>query len=199
MPRIPKGVPSGEFYSEPRRVAPGDERVFSPLAALYRRLFPPEGAVLDLMSGCLCHLPPEATYRRVTGIGFDAETLAGNPFLDDWRVQNLNLEPHLPFASGEFEGAAICSALPCLTRPIEVLREVGRVLRPGAPLVIAFSRGSFGARTLACWRMLDTDGRFKVIRHYLAEAGNWGECDCHSCCKTERPDPLYAVVARSTG
>ena len=45
----------------------------------------------------------------------------------------------LPFAAGEFDGAAICAAVQHLTRPGEVIREVGRVLKPGAPLVVTFS------------------------------------------------------------
>ena len=64
---------------------------------LYRRYFPPGGAVLDLMSSWVSHLPPEVEYARVVGVGMNAEELAENPFLDEWRVQNLNRQPRLPF------------------------------------------------------------------------------------------------------
>ena len=58
--------------------------------------------------------------------------LAENPFLDEWRVQDLNRNPRLPFATAEFDGATICVAIQHLTRPGEVIREVGRVLKPGS-------------------------------------------------------------------
>lgn len=199
MPRVRKGPPSEQFIRDPCGMAPGDEILFGPLASLYRRLLPAGGAILDVMSGCLCHLPPDLPFRRVVGIGTDAKTLAQNPFLDDWRVLDLNRDPALPFVTGEFEAATICTGLHCLTRPIEVLREIGRVLQPGAPLIIAFSRRAFGSRAIACWRMLDADERFHLIRRHFAEAGNWGECECRSCCKTNPADPLYAVIARSRG
>lgn len=202
MPRIRsirKGPPSEKFIRDPCAEAPGDEVLLAPLAALYRHLLPPGGAILDIMSGCLCHLPPDIAYGRVVGIGTDPEMLAQNPFLDDWYVLDLNRDPALPLGTGEFEGATICVGLHCLTRPVEVLREIGRVLRPGAPLVIAFSRRAFGSRAIACWRMLNTDERFHVLRCHFAEAGNWNECECRSCCKTSPAEPLYAVIARSRG
>jgi SAM-dependent methyltransferase len=163
---------------------------------LYRRFFPPGGAILDLMSSWVSHLPPEAEYARVVGIGMNADELAENAFLDEWHVQNLNREPCLPFADGTFDGAAICVSIQYLVRPIEVLRDVGRVLRPRAPLVITFSDRCFPTKAIACWRLLDDIGHLRLIDHYLAEAGNWGDVtSCHPC-PARDGDPLYAVVAR---
>src|SRR6267143_800820 len=85
------------------------------------------GAILDVMSGWISHLPPEAPYRRIVGVGVDRKALAENPFLDECRVQDLNRDPVLPFASGEFDGATLCGAIQYLARPGEVIREVARV------------------------------------------------------------------------
>src|SRR5579883_2121410 len=60
---------------------------------LYRELLPPDGAILDVMSGWVPHLPPEAPFRRVVGVGIDRDALAENAFLDEWRVQDLNANP----------------------------------------------------------------------------------------------------------
>src|ERR1700680_4595424 len=46
---------------------------------LYREVLPPGGAILDVMSGWVSHLPPEAPYRRVVGIGVDRPALGENP------------------------------------------------------------------------------------------------------------------------
>jgi SAM-dependent methyltransferase len=190
--------PDEAFYREPRFVNHIDEAAISAVTDLYRRFFPPGGAILDLMASWVSHLPPEAEYSRVVGIGMNAQELAENAFLDEWHVQNLNREPHLPFGEGEFNGAAICVSIQYLVRPVEVLREVGRVLRPMAPLVITFSNRCFPTKAIACWRLLDDDGHLRLIGHYLDEAGNW--CDVVNCnplpaCR-RGGDPLYAVVAR---
>src|SRR5262249_37198119 len=81
------------------------------VTVLYRGVLPPGGALLDVMSGWVSHLPPEAPYRRVVGIGIERRALAENPFLDEWRRQDLNRDPILPFGTGEFDGATICAAV----------------------------------------------------------------------------------------
>jgi len=73
------------------------------ITELYREIMPEGGAVLDVMSSWIGHLPPEIDYRKVVGIGVDACILAENPFLDEWRVQDLNQNPVLPFGDSEFE------------------------------------------------------------------------------------------------
>jgi SAM-dependent methyltransferase len=189
--------PDEDFYRLPRFVTHIDDHAIAIVTDLYRRYFPPGGAVLDLMSSWVSHLPPEAEYARVAGVGMNGQELAENPFLDEWHVQNLNRDPHLPFGDGEFDAAAICVSVQYLTRPVEVLREVGRVLRPAAPLVITFSNRCFQTKAIACWRLLDGDGHLRLISRYLAEAGNWRDVTVCNSCLTSDGDPLYAVIARS--
>src|SRR6185312_11127440 len=78
-----------------------DGAAIAAVTDLYREMLPSGGAILDVMSGWVSHLPPEAPYRRVVGIGIERRALAENPFLDDWRVQDLNANPMLPFAAAE--------------------------------------------------------------------------------------------------
>ncbi len=119
---------------EPAPIRQIDDAALAAITDLYREILPAGGAILDLMSGWVSHLPPEIPYSRVVGLGLNACELAENPFLDEWRVQDLNRSPRLPFAAAEFDGAALCVSVQHLTRPAEVIREVGRVLKPGAPL-----------------------------------------------------------------
>jgi SAM-dependent methyltransferase len=195
--------PDEAFYSTPRFVTHIDEAAIATVSDLYRHYFPPGGAILDLMSSWVSHLPPEVEYARVVGIGMNAEELAENPFLDEWHVQNLNREPLLPFGDATFDGAAICVSIQYLVRPVEVLREVGRVLRPQAPLVITYSNRCFATKAIACWRLLDDAGHLRLIGRYLAEAGNWGDIACcnpeRACRRAPGGDPLYAVIARRAG
>jgi SAM-dependent methyltransferase len=167
------------------------------VTGLYRELFPVGGALLDLMSSWVSHLPHEVPYRRVVGLGMNADELAANPRLDERLVQDLNKQPELPFADAEFDGAAICVSIQYLTRPVAVLREVSRVLRAGAPVVITFSNRCFPTKAVAVWRMLDDVGHARLVERYLGAAGGWSSIELlDRSPRQPGADPLFAVVAR---
>jgi SAM-dependent methyltransferase len=176
-----------------------DEAALAAITDLHREMFPSDGAILDLMSGWVSHLPPEVSYSRVVGVGANACILAENPFLDEWHVQDLNDDPRLRFAAGEFDGAALCVSIQQLTRPAELIREVGRVLKPGAPLVVAFSRRCLPAPAIGCWCLLDDTGHLCLVAQHFAEAGNWADIRCLDRTPPGDGDPVYAVVGRSLG
>jgi SAM-dependent methyltransferase len=205
MTLLPIATPlyGGEQVDEPAgfeaAVHSIDDAAIAAVTSLYREILPAGGAILDLMSGWLSHLPPEVDYKRVVGIGLNACELAENPFLDEWLVHDLNRNPQLPFATAEFDGAAICVSIQHLTRPCEVIREVGRVLKPGAPLVVTFSSCCLPTRAIACWHLLDDAGHLCLITHYFAEAGNWTDIRCLDRTPPGGGDPLYAVIGRSLG
>jgi SAM-dependent methyltransferase len=176
-----------------------DAAAIAAITALYREILPPGGAILDLMSGWVSHLPPEIPYSRVAGVGLDARELAENPFLDEWHVQDLNCNPILPFATAEFDGAAICVAVQHLTRPCEVIRETGRVLKPRAPLIVTFSNRCVPTPAIGCWCLLDDAGHLCLIAQHFVQAGNWGDIRCLDRTPPGGGDPLYAVIGRSLG
>jgi SAM-dependent methyltransferase len=176
-----------------------DPAILAAITNLYREVMPAGGAILDVMSSWVSHLPPEVHYQRVVGLGIDAGALAENAFLDEWRVQDLNSEPALRFAGGEFDGAAICGAVQYLTRPGEVIREIGRVLKPGSPLVVTFSNRCLCTTAIGCWRLFDDTGHLSLVARYVAEAGNWTDIRCLDRTPESGGDPLYAIVAKSLG
>jgi hypothetical protein len=166
---------------------------------LYREILPAGGAILDVMSGWVPHLPPESPFRRVVGVGIDQCALLENPFLDEWRVQDLNRNATLPFGAGEFDGATICGAIQYLRRPGEVIRDIGLVLRPDAPLVVTFSNRCLATKAIACWCLLDEAGHLCQIAQRFAEAGNWADIRCIDRTPPGGGQPLYAVIGRSLG
>ena len=193
-------TPDEEFYRTPRLVTHIDEGAIAAVTQLYRELFPAGGEILDLMSSWISHLPPEVTYGRVIGLGMNEVELRQNPRLDGFMVQNLNTKPGLPFGEAEFDGAGICVSIDYLTRPVEVLREVGRVLRVDAPLAITFSNRCFPTKAVEIWQRLDDRGHMRLVEDYLRDAGNFA--NIRSLDRSPRrmfSDPLYAVVAESTG
>jgi SAM-dependent methyltransferase len=181
------------------RIRQIDAAAIAAVTELYREVLPAGGAILDLMSGWVSHLPPEIHYSQVVGVGLDAHELAENPFLDEWHVQDLNCNPHLPFATGEFDGAAICVAVQHLTRPCDVIREAGRVLKPGAPLIVTFSNRCVPTPAIGCWCLLDDTGHLCLIAQYFVQAGNWTDIHCLDRTPPGGGDPLYAVIGRSLG
>ena len=193
-------TPDEEFYETPRFVTHVDDRAIAAVTQLYREHFPPDGAILDLMSSWVSHLPPEVTYRRVVGLGMNEVELKENPRLDEYVVQNLNRNLRLPFGDGEFDGAGICVSIDYLIQPVEVLREVGRILKAGSPLIVTFSNRCFADKAVAVWLQLDDQGRVRLVEEYLREAGNFENVrGLDRSLGRMFSDPLYAVIGQSTG
>jgi SAM-dependent methyltransferase len=189
-------TPDSFFYRQPRLVEHIDEGATAAVTQLYRELFAADGAILDVMSSWVSHLPDDVTYRRVVGLGMNRQELAANPRLDAFVVHDLNRDARLPFEDDEFDAAAICVSIQYLTRPVEVLRDLGRVVRADAPLAITFSNRCFPTKAVAVWQSVDDVGHAQLIRHYLEEAGTWRSIEASE--RTDAPgDPLFAVVARA--
>ncbi len=192
-------TPDEEFYNVPRLVIHIDERAIAAVTQLYRELFPPGGAILDLMSSWVSHLPEEVSYGRVVGLGMNEVELSRNPRLDEYIVQNLNTNPSLTFANAEFDGVGVCVSIDYLTDPVAVLREAGRVSKARAPIIITFSNRCFPTKAVAIWRQLNDQGHIRLVERYLEEAGNFE--NIRSLDRSPRrffSDPLYAVIGEST-
>jgi SAM-dependent methyltransferase len=191
--------PDEEFYLLPRFVTHIDDRAIAAVTQLYREFFPPGGEILDLMSSWISHLPPEVSYGRVIGLGMNEAELRRNERLDGYVVHNLNRTPELPFGDAEFDGVGICVSIDYLTQPVEVLREVGRVLKVGSPIIITFSNRCFPTKAVAIWNQLDDSGHMKLVERYLQQAGNFRNIrSLDRSLHRLFSDPLYAVIGEST-
>jgi hypothetical protein len=186
------------FYEPPRLVCHIDEGAIAALTEFYRVALPAGGVLLDLMSSWVSHLPPEIGYAEVIGHGMNATELAANPRLTRWFVQNLNRDTKLPLADTSVDAAMICVSIQYLQQPVTLLREVRRVLRPGAPLVISFSNRCFWTKAVAIWRALDDDGHARLVERYLGHAG-FERIETHQLAEwvEDVSDPMTAVVGRS--
>ena len=191
-------TPDWLFYRQPRFVTHIDGTAVAAVTQVYRELFPPGADVLDLMSSWVSHLPPEVAYRYVFGLGMNEAELAANPRLNGYMVHDLNARPSIPLDTATFDAAAICVSIQYLTHPVEVLRDLGRVLRPGAVLAITFSNRCFPTKAVAIWQSVGDTGHGALITEYLRQAGTWIDIDVQDR-SHGRPgeDPLYAVIART--
>lgn len=123
----------------------------------------PEGRVLDLMSSWVSHLPRKPSGGLVA-LGMNAVELAANPMADQVVVQDLNIDPSLPFEDASFDAVLCCVSIDYLVCPVEVLREAARVLRPRGVVVLTpgptWSKPVSRARGPRCAHL----GRWAVIR-----------------------------------
>jgi hypothetical protein len=186
------------FYEPQRLVYHIDDGAVAALTQFYRRILPAGGVLLDLMSSWVSHLPSEIDYAEVIGHGMNAVELAANPRLTRWFVQNLNRDAKLPLADAAVDAAMVCVSIQYLQQPVAVLREVARVLRPGAPLVISFSNRCFWTKAVAIWRALDDDGHARLAERYLRHAG-FERIETHQLAEwvEDVSDPMMAVVGRA--
>jgi SAM-dependent methyltransferase len=186
--------PDPDFYAAPRLVTHLDERAIEAVGALYDELGV-RGDVLDLMSSWVSHLrtPP----RSLTVLGLNAVELAANPLATERVVQDLNASSVLPFADASFDAVLNCVSIDYLVRPVEVLAEVARVLRPGGLSVCTFSNRCFPTKAVRGWLAASEAERPQIVAAYHRAAGSFDEPVVEQrLAATWRHDPLWAVVAR---
>jgi SAM-dependent methyltransferase len=184
--------PDAEFYAEPRFVTHIDDAAIAAVTQVYRERLPAGGTVLDLMSSWVSHLPEDVRYGAVVGHGMNAEELAANPRLSRWFLQDLNIDPVLPLESDSFDAATLCVSVQYLQRPVEVFREVARVLRPGAPFVVSFSNRCFPTKAVAIWQALSGPAQQRLVDAYMRAAGFSGTAE--QAIVPSYGDPIWVVI-----
>ena len=189
------------FYMEPRLVVHIDEHAIAAIGEFFQRALPRDGVVLDLMSSWRSHLPAGFSKGRLVGLGLNEVELAENPQLDQRVVHDLNADSRLPFAAELFDAAVVTVSIQYLVRPVEVFREVHRVLKGGAAFHVIYSNRMFPTKAVAIWQELDDQRRGKLLGSYFVNAGGWGapeELDISPRLGVYT-DPVYVVSARKTG
>jgi SAM-dependent methyltransferase len=187
--------PDELFYARPRFVTHIDDGAIAAVTTLYRIHLPPGGAILDLMSSWISHLPEDVDYVRVVGLGMNQAELAANPRLHSFVVHNLNADPQLPFVDAEFDAVTICVSVDYLNQPVAVLRECGRVTKPGGAIVITFSNRCFPTKAIAAWHAFDDVGHVNLVGAFLRATDVWADIQGIDASPPDG-DPLYAVIAR---
>jgi len=206
-------APDSEFYAEPRLVQHIDDYAIAAIGEAYRQFLPPDGEYLDLMSSWVSHFPDDMPVNRLVGLGMNEVELARNPRLAEYAVHDLNADPHLPYEDARFDGVVIAVSVQYLTRPVEVFAEIGRVLKPGAPVVVCYSNRCFPTKAVRIWLALDDREKADLIATYIVGSGAFDLPSLHDFSPRSTligvpmqqwpkvrsgevyTDPLYVVVA----
>ncbi len=184
------------FYQYPRFVVHIDDTAIADVRAIYERLLPKGGAILDLMSSWRSHLPAALEPERVVGLGLNHAEMADNPVLTEIVVHNVNRQPRLPFPEDSFDGVILTVSVQYLTSPIQVFGDVARVLKPGGPFIVTFSNRMFPTKAIALWQMTTEQQRPEIVKRYFAETGAFEPIELidHSHRAGALSDPIWAVV-----
>jgi SAM-dependent methyltransferase len=188
-------LPDPVFYGPDRLVTHIDDGAIRAVGALYAELGL-DGEVLDLMSSWVSHFLDAPA--RLTVLGMNRRELDANSQAAERVVHDLNVDPTLPFSDRSFDGAVCCVSVDYLVRPIEVFREVARVLRSRAPFVCTFSNRCFPTKAIRGWLANDDEAHCDIVAAYFRRAGGFDEPMVQLRTPlADRGDPLYAVWARA--
>ncbi|CEL94286.1 unnamed protein product [Vitrella brassicaformis CCMP3155] len=185
----------GKFYGEPRIVHHIDQGARKALTDFYAEYLPVhEGiAYLDLCSSWVSHLPDNFKPKRAVGLGMNAYELEQNERLTEFVVQDLNKNPKLPFKDNSFDVVTNVVSVDYLVRPVEVFREMYRILKPGGCAVMSFSNRCFVSKAINLWLTTTNLQHCGIVGLYFKMTGfdniqardlsGWGT------------DPMYVVFA----
>jgi SAM-dependent methyltransferase len=190
------------FYREPRKVTHLDAAALAAVSAFFAEVIPRGAGILDLMASWRSHLPRELAPKRVTGLGLNAEEMDDNPALGGRLVHDLNRDPRLPLAEASFDAVVNTVSIQYVTRPIEVLNEVARILRPGGRLAIVISDRCFPTKAVKIWHRCEgMRERMELVMAYVRHAQGFTDVLGVDLRPGRAPgdDPAVAIVARREG
>ena len=181
------------FYAPPRLVTHIDDGAIGAVGELYDELRV-TGDVLDLMSSWVSHF--RAKPRRLVVLGMNAAELEANPMADQRIVHDLNADPLIPLPDGSVDDAVCCVSVDYLTAPIDVFRDVARVLRPNGRFVVTFSNRLFPTKAIRGWLYSSDDDHCRIVAEYFAETRVFAPATVSRRTPPHhRGDPLFAVWA----
>jgi len=167
----------GTFYSMPRFCYHVDEAAVASLTSYYQRAFKEykNPSVLDLCASHVSHFPADVadyTSRRVA-LGMSEEELKENSQVDEYVVKDLNNDPKLPFEDNSFDIVTNAVSIDYLNKPLEICKEVSRVLKPGGAAMFALSNRCFPTKAINIWLRTNDLEHVFIVGSYFHYAGGF--------------------------
>ncbi|KAK9817317.1 hypothetical protein WJX72_012561 [[Myrmecia] bisecta] len=194
------------FYNSPRFVTHIDDHAIAALTKYYGEVLPPSGtadaAVLDLCSSWISHYPKGYQAGKITGLGMNEAELSRNEVLTDYVVHDLNVDAALPFEDNTYDVITNTVSVDYLSKPMEVFKEMHRVLKPGGLAVMSFSNRCFPTKAIAIWTSTGDADHAWIVGSYFHYSVPGGWTDPAAKDISPKPsffgktDPMYVVFAR---
>lgn len=193
------------FYSFPRFVNHVDDNFIKNLTNLYREKLKPNTRILDLMSSWVSHLPSDVEFAHVEGHGMNEEELSKNKRLNHYFLQNLNVNPQLPFPDEDFDAVICAVSVQYLQYPEAIFSEMCRILKPQGIAIISFSNRMFYEKAISVWRDGSDNQKLYLVQNYFKSVADFQKPEV-MILTSEVPmfmkmlgmggsDPFYAVYA----
>ncbi|KVI12184.1 Methyltransferase type 11 [Cynara cardunculus var. scolymus] len=171
------------FYESPRFVTHIDDPAIAALTKYYKEVFPPSNtpgvALLDMCSSWV---------------------------LTEYIVQDLNMNPKLPFDDNTFDvitnvvrivNNSHDVSVDYLTKPIEVFKEMCRILKPGGKAIMSFSNRCFFTKAISIWTSTGDSDHVMIVGAYFHYAGGFEPPQAVDISPNpSRSDPMYIVHSR---
>jgi len=129
--------------------------------------------ILDLCSSWISHLPlveadSNFRYGTVVGLGMNQQELNENTQLTSNIFQDLNVSPKLASLQDEsFDFVTMTVSIDYLIRPVEVIQEIQRVLKPNGSALISFGDRCFATKAVAMWLQADAIEKITIVASYF--------------------------------
>lgn len=83
--------------------------------------------------------------------------------------------PSLPYTDSSFDVVLCALSIDYLTKPLDLLREISRVLRPHGLCMFAFSNRLFSTKAVAHWTATGDADHIYAVGSYIHFAGSFSE------------------------
>jgi len=194
----------GLFYFLPKFVYHAGDECRASLTNFYEGVLPADGDVLDLCSSWTSHYPKDwrtAPDRRCVALGLNFLELIANPSKTEWKVQDLNAEPTLPYADESFDLVTNSLSVDYVTQPLRLFDEMARVLKPGGLACMAFTNRCFPTKVVPIWTQPFTEvNHAKIVgSYYHFSSADWAEigiADVSPDGWVGQRDPMIVVMGR---
>jgi SAM-dependent methyltransferase len=200
------------FYTLDRFVSHLDEVALETAKKIIGTLLVEENPViLDLMAGWDSHIPERLRPSRIVGLGLNENELKRNNVLSEYVIHDLNNVPRLPFPDNTFDAVINTVSVDYMTKPFQVFKDVGRILKPGGLFLVIFSNRMFPEKAVEIWRRSNEEERILLVEDFFREAGLFEKTTLFVSRGKPRPandkyadrgipsDPIYALYAEKQG
>lgn len=193
--------PDTVFYDSPRFVTHIDNPAIAALTKYYSEVLPPSNtpgvSMLDMCSSWVSHYPKGYKQDRIVGMGLNELELKKNPVLTEYVVQDLNLDPKLPFEDNSFDVITNVVSVDYLTKPLDVFKEMSRILKPGGLAVMSFSNRCFWTKAISIWTSTGDADHVLIVGSYFHYAGGFEPPQAVDISPNPGlTDPMYIVYSR---
>jgi SAM-dependent methyltransferase len=188
----------GIFYESPRLCYHIDDGAVSALTSYYGSNIKQGEDVLDICSSWVSHYPKDWKGGNVVGLGMNEYELSQNDRLSSYVVKDLNKDPTFPFEDASFDKVTCVVSIDYLNKPLQVCKEIGRVLRPGGECILSMSNRCFPTKAFQIWlQTSDLEHIFIAGSFFHYSSGLFEPPSSEDISPNPgRSDPLYIVKAK---